>query len=105
MIVKQVNANLDSSLGKAKAGYPMKSDHKLPQFTLREAEIITWAAKGKTSFQISVLLKVKEPTIKKHIKNACIKLNANNKTHAIAIAVSIGLIAAVHPIPPQMDEA
>jgi DNA-binding CsgD family transcriptional regulator len=83
---------------------PMKPDYKLPQFTPRETEIMNWTAQGKTSLQISVLIKVKEPTVKKHIKSACQKLNANNKTHATAIAVTLGLIAAVHPAQLHMDE-
>jgi LuxR family transcriptional regulator, quorum-sensing system regulator BjaR1 len=88
----------------AKAVRLMKPDYKTPQFTPREKEIMTWTAQGKTSLQISELLTVSEPAVKKHIKSACLKLGANNKTHAIAIAVTLGLIAAVHPIQSRMDE-
>jgi LuxR family transcriptional regulator, quorum-sensing system regulator BjaR1 len=86
-------------------GYLMKLGHKAPQFTSREIEIMTWAAKGKTSPEISDLLSVTEDTVKTHIKNACRKLSASNKTHAIALALTMGLIASVQPNPQELDEA
>jgi len=97
MIGKRNNKN-------TKAEHPMKSDPKSPQLTMREKEIISLVAKGKTSPEISGLLSLPEPTIKKYIKNARIKLNATNKAHVVAIAVTLGLIASVHPTPQQMDE-
>lgn len=54
----------------------------------REIEVLVWTAKGKTCFEISILLSVSINTVKAHIKNACKKMNAVNKTHAIAIAAA-----------------
>lgn len=66
-----------------------KTDIKL---TAREIEILTWTAKGKTRWEISRLLEISEETVKKHIENACKKLNTNNKTQATAVAIMNGLI-------------
>jgi len=60
--------------------------------TPREIEVLTWAAKGKSRWESSVILDVKEDTIKSHLENARTKLNASNTTNAIAIAMLNGLI-------------
>jgi DNA-binding CsgD family transcriptional regulator len=62
------------------------------KLTSREIEIITWAARGKTYGEISVLLSISKDTAKDHMEHARSKLKAKNKTHAIAIALSSGLI-------------
>jgi DNA-binding CsgD family transcriptional regulator len=67
---------------------------KLPteKLTSREIEVMTWAARGKTYGEISVLLSIGKDTAKDHMEHARSKLKAKNKTHAIAIAMSLGLI-------------
>ncbi len=52
------------------------------KLTPREIEIMTWTARGKTKWEISEVLSISESTVKTHIDNACLKLNASNKTHA-----------------------
>lgn len=61
--------------------------------TARESEVLIWAAKGKTSWEIGVILGIKAETVKSHLNHARIKLQATNTTHAIAIAIFNGLIA------------
>ena len=53
---------------------------------------MTWTARGKTSEDIGQILAISDETVMKHIRNACSKLNASNKTHATAVAVLHGLI-------------
>ena len=58
----------------------------------RETEILTWSARGKTYPEISIILSIAEDTIKTYVERASKKLNATNKTHAVAVAVARGLI-------------
>lgn len=60
--------------------------------TPREIEVLTWTSRGKTKWEISQILNVGEETIKTHLENCCLKLEAQNKTHAAAIALINGLI-------------
>jgi DNA-binding CsgD family transcriptional regulator len=62
------------------------------QLTPREIEVMTWSARGKTYGEIATLLSIAEDTAKSHIESVRNKLNASNKTHAIAIALSNGYI-------------
>jgi DNA-binding CsgD family transcriptional regulator len=62
------------------------------RLTARESEVTTWIARGKTYAQIARLLSITEDTAKFHIENVRKKLNAANKTHAIALAVVNKLI-------------
>lgn len=73
--------------------------HKLPpnftDLTPREIEVLTWAAKGKSRWETSIIIDIKEDTVKTHLENARGKLNASNTTNAIAIAIVNGLIYPV----------
>ncbi len=60
--------------------------------TEREQECLLWAAEGKTSWEISQILKISERTVIFHLQNATAKLGVNNRQQAIARAVSMGLI-------------
>lgn len=58
----------------------------------RERECLNWAAKGKTSWEISQILGVTESTIIYHLRNATRKLNAANRLHAVAKALKASII-------------
>lgn len=58
----------------------------------RELECLRWAAAGKTSPEIAVILSRSVETVRLHIKNAIIKLNASNRAQAVASAVQLGLL-------------
>lgn len=58
----------------------------------REKEILFWLAEGKSNWDVSVILGISERTIRFHIKNVMKKLNAVNRTHAVAIAICEKLI-------------
>lgn len=58
----------------------------------RETEILRWTADGKTSGEISCILKISERTVNFHINNTIHKLNACNKTSATIKAVMLGLL-------------
>ncbi len=60
--------------------------------TDREREVLRWAAGGKTSWEISLILRISERTVKFHLVEASRKLNAVNRTSAVATALARGLI-------------
>jgi DNA-binding CsgD family transcriptional regulator len=60
--------------------------------TSREIEIIKWLKEGKSSWDISTILGKSESVINFHVKNIVRKLDAMNRTHAVAIAVENGLV-------------
>lgn len=60
--------------------------------TPREIEVLKWAADGKTSSEISEILVISVDTVNFHVKNAIHKLNAANKTAAVARAAMLGLL-------------
>ncbi|MER2520256.1 MAG: helix-turn-helix transcriptional regulator [Bdellovibrionales bacterium] len=69
-----------------------------PKFTPRELEIMSWTAQGKNRAEISIILSISEATVKTHLGRACRKLNAVNKTQAIALAISHGVIMPTHAV-------
>lgn len=71
-------------------------DYAKPQLTLREQDCLRWAADGKTSWEISQLLKMSERTVNFHLNNTMLKLDVCNRQHAVAKAALQGLI---HPKP------
>jgi LuxR family quorum sensing-dependent transcriptional regulator len=53
----------------------------------RERDVLSWAARGKTSRDTSEILKISNETVDSHLMNARRKLGATNKSHAIALAI------------------
>lgn len=58
----------------------------------REAEILTWTARGKTAWEISEILGISERTVITHLNRAYEKLDTYGKAHAVAKALVQGLI-------------
>lgn len=61
----------------------------------REIECLGWAACGKTEEEIGLIIQRSHETARFHLRNAVQKLNASNRTHAVAIACSRGLITVL----------
>ena len=61
----------------------------------RETECLQWAAAGKTSPEVARIIDRSVETVRLHLKNAIHKLRANNKPHAIAKAMQLGLIQPI----------
>ena len=57
----------------------------------RESEILTWVREGKSNWETAVILGISERTVKFHIRSIMQKLNAVNRTHALAIAIDRGI--------------
>lgn len=58
----------------------------------REKECILWAAMGLSSKEIARRVGITFRTVEHHLENARQKLGANNRVHAVAKAISAGLI-------------
>ena len=61
--------------------------------TDREAEVLRWTGDGKTTGEISSILEISDNTVNYHLKNAVAKLRAANKTSAVVMALTQGLLA------------
>jgi LuxR family transcriptional activator of bioluminescence operon len=65
--------------------------NNLSNLSQRESECLYWAAEGLITEQIANKLFIASVTVEKHIKNACNKLKAKNRSHAVRIARDIGV--------------
>jgi DNA-binding CsgD family transcriptional regulator len=64
-----------------------------PVLTEREKECLLWAAEGKTTWEIANIIHVAERTVVFHIQNATRKMGVATRQHAVARAVSMGIVA------------
>jgi DNA-binding NarL/FixJ family response regulator len=62
------------------------------ELTPRELEVLCLVRDGKRNKQIADELEISETTVNFHIKNVVDKLGANDRTHAVIIAVRRGFI-------------
>jgi DNA-binding NarL/FixJ family response regulator len=60
--------------------------------TPREVEVLRLVAKGNANKEIAAQLSLTEETVKSHISNILAKLEANDRTHAVAKGVKRGII-------------
>jgi DNA-binding NarL/FixJ family response regulator len=64
-----------------------------PNLSEREMAVLSSAAAGNGNKQIGVHLGIAEDTVKAHIRTILAKLDAHDRTHAVAIAVKRGIIS------------
>lgn len=64
-----------------------------PTLSPRETEALGWLSRGKTAWETARILGISESAVKKHLASAGAKLDAQTGAHAVAIALSRGLIA------------
>ncbi|MBU6268866.1 MAG: helix-turn-helix transcriptional regulator [Sphingomonadales bacterium] len=62
----------------------------------REVECLRWAAIGKTDLEISMIMSRSRATVRFHIHNASIKLNAVNRSQTVFKAAQLGYISLGH---------
>ena len=63
-----------------------------PTLTAREKECLTWAAEGKTAWEIANIVHIAERTAVFHLQNATRKMGVSTRQHAVARAVTLGLV-------------
>ena len=66
--------------------------HSDDALTVREIEVLREVAAGNANKVVAQLLNVSEETIKAHMKSILSKLGANDRTHAVTIALKRGII-------------
>ena len=66
--------------------------HSDDELTDREIEVLREVAGGNANKIVAQHLKVSEETVKAHMKNILSKLDANDRTHAVTIALKRGII-------------
>ncbi|MBT9503644.1 MAG: hypothetical protein IV092_20545 [Burkholderiaceae bacterium] len=60
--------------------------------TERERQILSWMREGMSNQQIGEVLGISPLTVKNHVHKILQKLNANNRAHAVACAMSMNLL-------------
>lgn len=71
--------------------------------TSRETECLYWVANGRTDKEIARIIARSHDTVRFHMKSVVRKLNAVNRTHAVAIGVRAGLIEPLMMKPVTAD--
>jgi LuxR family transcriptional regulator, quorum-sensing system regulator BjaR1 len=59
------------------------------RLTVREREVITWTAMGKSAWEIGHILGIAADTVNKHVSGASRKLGTVNKTQTVAEAIRL----------------
>src|SRR5581483_1014660 len=62
------------------------------ELTGREIEVLRLVAAGNANKEIAAQLELAEDTVKRHVTNILSKLGANDRTHAVTIALKRGII-------------
>jgi DNA-binding NarL/FixJ family response regulator len=62
------------------------------ELTPRETQVLTHVARGEANRDVATTLGIAEETVKAHMKSILAKLQANDRTHAVAIALRRGII-------------
>ena len=70
----------------------MPQQNKNIVLSKREKEVIDWLKQGKSSWEISAILKISERTVNYHVGNIMQKLGVVNRVQAVAVAARYGLI-------------
>lgn len=65
-----------------------------PAPTMRELEVLKLVGEGLRNKEIAGRLSIGEDTVKMHLRNVMRKLDVNDRTHAVMLAVRRGLIRA-----------
>ena len=64
----------------------------VPRLTRRELEVLNWVMAGKSSWEISMIVRCSEATINFHLANVRQKFNVNTRQQAVVKAIALGLL-------------
>ena len=70
----------------------MAEHHSDDALTAREIEVLRDVAAGNANKLVAIHLGISEETVKAHMKSILSKLGANDRTHAVTIALKRGII-------------
>ena len=91
-IMLSADPNDEEPFDIASTGKDMKS--VAGPITYRETQILNYVARGTTNKQIAYILRISEQTIKNHVSAILRKLHANDRAHAVALAMRDGWLSA-----------
>lgn len=63
-----------------------------PSLSPRQIECLRRVSEGETSCEIGRRLEISTRTVEQYIGDACLKLQARSRSHAVARALALGLI-------------
>ncbi|MDA8090906.1 MAG: autoinducer binding domain-containing protein [Nitrospiraceae bacterium] len=88
VVLKIITPHLHNSMMRIE----MSAKRRGIKISFREKEVLNWLKEGKSSWDISAILKVSENTVNFHIKNIMHKFDTVNRTQAVAKAIETGVI-------------
>lgn len=62
------------------------------RLSARQLEVLEWMARGKTSWEASVIMRCSEATVNYHLKQVFRKLDVTNKVQAVSRAMAKGML-------------
>lgn len=83
---KHITADVASALAAHRGGESLSS---------REIDVLRLVAAGNSNHEIGLRLSVSKETAKAHIKHIMAKLGANDRTHAVTLALARGILPSV----------
>jgi two-component system, NarL family, response regulator DegU len=72
---------------------PIAIDDRSAPLSRREQQILQFISNGNSNKRIAGVLEISEQTVKNHMTSIMRKLNANDRTHAVVLAIKLGLIS------------
>jgi DNA-binding NarL/FixJ family response regulator len=69
-----------------------RSDGDAGKLTMREIQVLQMAADGSTNKEVAERLSIAADTVRMHTKSILTKLAATDRAHAVAIAVTLGIV-------------
>lgn len=69
------------------------AEHPTLPLSSREVEVLKLVSSGNSNKQIATLFQISEHTVKNHLTSIMQKLNANDRTHAVVIALRQGWLS------------
>lgn len=64
----------------------------VPALSPREREVLMWASRGKSGWEVAQILNISERTVKFHLRNLYRKLDVEKRSEAVARALRDGLL-------------
>ena len=89
-VVREVNAGGRPVLPEVQARLAERAS--MPTLTSREVEVLQLISQGLRNKEVGAMLGITEGTVQIHVKNIFAKLNVNDRTGAVQVAVRRGLI-------------
>jgi len=64
----------------------------VPTLSERELEVLRWSMEGKTASEVAQILGIATSTVNYHVGRVLVKLEVENKHHAVLKAINLGLL-------------